>query len=313
MVSSLAWILLSGDTFENVYGLPPDQALVPFSQPGIVTIPLGFLTLIVGFARHAPRPATCVIAALIDHAFSGRLNSSRRRIGGENDVLGSCWLDAYRFYLRGGVQWRRVIRRRDDRRLHAPRFSGAKHSLADFRDKQAVVVVFLGTECPLAKLYGAAGGNGPRVSGERRRFRRHQLQPAGFAAGDRSLRPRAQDRLSDSEGPGRRGRRPVRRDADARGVCARSRRPRALSRAHRRPIRRRHARDAAGTNCRNCARRVLAGKPVSTASTEPVGCFIGRAKPSGRRARSRTRSTSRGSCTSTASAATGRGRSRRSR
>lgn len=46
MTSSLAWILLSADTFTNVYGLSADQAIVPFSQPGIVTIPLGFLTLI---------------------------------------------------------------------------------------------------------------------------------------------------------------------------------------------------------------------------------------------------------------------------
>jgi cation/acetate symporter len=47
MVSSLAWILLSAETFKDVYGLPPESALVPFSQPGIVTIPLGFATLIV--------------------------------------------------------------------------------------------------------------------------------------------------------------------------------------------------------------------------------------------------------------------------
>ncbi len=47
MVSSLAWILLSGDTYKDVYGLAPENALVPFSQPGIVTIPLGFVTLIV--------------------------------------------------------------------------------------------------------------------------------------------------------------------------------------------------------------------------------------------------------------------------
>lgn len=46
MVSSLAWILLSGDTYKDVYGLPPESALVPFSQPGIVTIPLGFVALI---------------------------------------------------------------------------------------------------------------------------------------------------------------------------------------------------------------------------------------------------------------------------
>lgn len=47
MVSSLAWILTSGDTYKDVYGLNPEHALVPFSQPGIVTIPLGFLVLIV--------------------------------------------------------------------------------------------------------------------------------------------------------------------------------------------------------------------------------------------------------------------------
>lgn len=47
MISSLAWILLSGDTFKDVYGLPPEQSPMPFSQPGIVTIPLGFATVIV--------------------------------------------------------------------------------------------------------------------------------------------------------------------------------------------------------------------------------------------------------------------------
>lgn len=47
MTSSLAWILLSADTFSKVYGQPASDALVPFSQPGIVTIPLGFLTLVV--------------------------------------------------------------------------------------------------------------------------------------------------------------------------------------------------------------------------------------------------------------------------
>ena len=47
MISSLAWILLSADTFTQVYGLSAKGAMVPFSQPGIVTIPLGFLTLIV--------------------------------------------------------------------------------------------------------------------------------------------------------------------------------------------------------------------------------------------------------------------------
>ena len=33
-------------------------------------------------------------------------------------------------------------------------FLGASHSLSDWQDSRATVVVFLGTECPLAKLYG---------------------------------------------------------------------------------------------------------------------------------------------------------------
>lgn len=47
MISSLGWILLSADTFKDVFGLPPEDSIVPFSQPGIVTIPLSFLTVVV--------------------------------------------------------------------------------------------------------------------------------------------------------------------------------------------------------------------------------------------------------------------------
>ncbi|MGI9471853.1 MAG: cation acetate symporter [Rubripirellula sp.] len=47
MISSLGWILLSADTYKSVYGLDPADAIAPFSQPGIITIPLAFLTLIV--------------------------------------------------------------------------------------------------------------------------------------------------------------------------------------------------------------------------------------------------------------------------
>jgi cation/acetate symporter len=47
MISSLGWILLSAQAFRDVYGLSPANALVPFSQPAIVTLPLGFLVLVV--------------------------------------------------------------------------------------------------------------------------------------------------------------------------------------------------------------------------------------------------------------------------
>jgi cation/acetate symporter len=46
MLASLGWILCSSEAFTQVYGLPADQALVPFSQPGIVSIPFSFLTLV---------------------------------------------------------------------------------------------------------------------------------------------------------------------------------------------------------------------------------------------------------------------------
>jgi len=46
MVSSMGWILLSGEAYSRVYGLDASSAIVPFSQPGILTIPLGFITLV---------------------------------------------------------------------------------------------------------------------------------------------------------------------------------------------------------------------------------------------------------------------------
>ncbi len=46
MLSSLGWILCSADSMDKVFGLSAEDALVPFGQPGIVTIPLGFITLV---------------------------------------------------------------------------------------------------------------------------------------------------------------------------------------------------------------------------------------------------------------------------
>lgn len=55
MISSLAWILLSAQAYKDVYGLDPANAIVPFSQPAIVTIPLGFLVLVL-VSLMTPRP-----------------------------------------------------------------------------------------------------------------------------------------------------------------------------------------------------------------------------------------------------------------
>ncbi len=45
MLASLVIILLSPTMYE-IYGLPPSQAMIPLQNPGIISIPLGFLTLI---------------------------------------------------------------------------------------------------------------------------------------------------------------------------------------------------------------------------------------------------------------------------
>jgi cation/acetate symporter len=49
LVSSLGWVLCSADALEKVYGFSAAEAAalspVPFSQPALVTIPLGFVTL----------------------------------------------------------------------------------------------------------------------------------------------------------------------------------------------------------------------------------------------------------------------------
>jgi cation/acetate symporter len=47
MVSSLAWLLLSGPAYANIYNADVTHAIAPFSQPGLVTIPLGFVVLVI--------------------------------------------------------------------------------------------------------------------------------------------------------------------------------------------------------------------------------------------------------------------------
>jgi cation/acetate symporter len=59
LVTSLAWILGSADTLEKVYGYSAADAaasaLVPFSQPAIVTVPLGFAVLVAVSLATRPR------------------------------------------------------------------------------------------------------------------------------------------------------------------------------------------------------------------------------------------------------------------
>lgn len=47
MVSALGMILLSPSTYADIYGLPATQAPIPLDNPGIISIPLSFITLVV--------------------------------------------------------------------------------------------------------------------------------------------------------------------------------------------------------------------------------------------------------------------------
>jgi cation/acetate symporter len=47
LVVALGLILMSPDTYAQVYGLPSADAPMPFSQPAIISVPLSFITLVV--------------------------------------------------------------------------------------------------------------------------------------------------------------------------------------------------------------------------------------------------------------------------
>jgi cation/acetate symporter len=61
LASSLAWVLLSKEAFQFVYGYSATDAaaaaVVPFSQPGLITIPLGFAVLVIASLLSPRREA----------------------------------------------------------------------------------------------------------------------------------------------------------------------------------------------------------------------------------------------------------------
>ncbi|HVJ66436.1 MAG TPA: cation acetate symporter [Caulifigura sp.] len=57
MLSSLTWVLLSGPAYVNLYSLKATDSPMPFSQPGLVTIPLGFITLVLVSLMTSVAPA----------------------------------------------------------------------------------------------------------------------------------------------------------------------------------------------------------------------------------------------------------------
>jgi cation/acetate symporter len=54
-IASLLWIAVCPEMFKTMYGLDPKTAWVPFSQPGLVTIPLSFLAIAI--VSQATKPS----------------------------------------------------------------------------------------------------------------------------------------------------------------------------------------------------------------------------------------------------------------
>ncbi len=161
-------------------------------------------------------------------------------------------------------------------------YLGAKRSLAEWKDAKAVVVVFLGTECPLAKLYGA------KLAELDKRYAGQGVQFVGVIANQ-------QDTLQEIAAYAHKHgiEFPVLKDAGAKVAdqFGATRTPEAFVLDHDHVLRY-HGRidDQFGVgSARNKATHnelmdaivaVFNGKPVAVAETEPIGCLIGRREPS---------------------------------
>jgi peroxiredoxin len=159
-------------------------------------------------------------------------------------------------------------------------FRGKQHSLADFADNRIVVMAFLGTECPLAKLYGPRlvaladelADDGVAFVGVNSNTHDSNSEIAAYAQRHEIGFPLLKDlgnRLADAAGARRTPEvfvldqdRIVRywgRIDDQYGIG--------------------YARDEPTRHdLREAIEELLAGKPVSCPVTESVGCHIGRVK-----------------------------------
>ncbi|MBI1313449.1 redoxin domain-containing protein [bacterium] len=159
-------------------------------------------------------------------------------------------------------------------------YRGAEHSLSDFKNSKVVVLAFLGTECPLAKLYGTRLGELDRA------YRDRGVTVLGIDSNrqDSITEIAAYARLHKVDFP-------VLKDLGnhvADQVTA-QRTPEVFVLDDSRTVRYHgrvddqygvgYIRDAVERNfLKDAIDDLLAGRDVKTPSTEVVGCFIGRVK-----------------------------------
>jgi peroxiredoxin len=161
-------------------------------------------------------------------------------------------------------------------------YLGAKRAFSEWKDRQAIVVVFLGTECPLAKLYGK------RLAELDREYAPQGVQIVGINSNQQDTLQEIA-RYAHKHGIEF----PVLKDAGARvaDLFGATRTPEAFVLDGQRTVRY-HGRidDQYGVGAaRNQPTRselvdaieaVLSGRLVAAPSTQAVGCLIGRREPS---------------------------------
>jgi peroxiredoxin len=159
--------------------------------------------------------------------------------------------------------------------------AGAKRSLAEWSDKPVLVVVFLGTECPLAKLYGQ------KLVEIEKQFAERGVQFVGINSNQ-------QDTLQELAGYGTKFgiKFPLLKDPGAKVAdqFGATRTPEAFVLDRDRVIRYQGRIDdqygvgaarnkATNTELVDAVEALLDDKPVEVAVTQPIGCLIGRRTP----------------------------------
>jgi peroxiredoxin len=160
---------------------------------------------------------------------------------------------------------------------------GRQRSLNDYKDKKAIVIVFIGTECPIANLYV------PTLTQMNQKYSAKGVQFLAINSND-------QDSLADVVAHARERKMafPVLKDSDHQGADALGARrtPEAFLLDSGRVIRYRGRIDdqygytyrrssPSQTELKNAIEEVLANKPVTTPQSEVRGCVIGRGKKEG--------------------------------
>jgi peroxiredoxin len=161
--------------------------------------------------------------------------------------------------------------------------SGKPHTLAEFKDKKAVVVVFVGTECPIANLYF------PTLAEMQKRYANRGVQILAINSNDQDSLAEVVEHAKERNLPF-----PMLKDAGQQAADAfgARRTPEAFLLDRNRTIRYRGRIDdqygytyrrgaPTRTELKDALEELLAGKAITVPESECLGCLIGRTRKEG--------------------------------